>query len=186
MLTSAEAASLSLSEVSNQLRQEIVRAIQEETDALNSTQARVKELAYRLQNDPDLQTDRSENASYQIAKDEFDTKTNICNMKRIRIESLQSELQDYNPSGFITIGTTVELRVVRVINYDNLDFLKKDGKVRDTIIVKMVNHNTSNASRNLVAIDSIVGKAIMGRVAGDEVIVTAPFGVITYKIERIY
>lgn len=194
MLSHEEASRLDLRVMSDRLSRDIEQMIEDEKKELEIITARIKELNYRLQNDPDLQTDRSENASFQIAKDERDMKVSISNIKLARIDSLQSELGSYTPTGFIAHGTTVELRVKSVKNYDSLDFLQskpmpgnREVKVPlDTIVFKLVRHNTSNAKRNLVSIDSIVGKAISGRAAGDTVTVTAPFGEVTYSIERIY
>lgn len=194
MLSHEEAQKLDLKVVSENLTKDIAQMIEDEVAELEEIMSRIKELNYRLQNDPDLQTDRSENASFQIAKDERDVKVNISNTKMARIESLRSELVSYTSTGYITLGTTVELRVIAVKNYDTLNFLKqkviRDNReveeLQDTIIFKLVTHNTSNAKRNLVAIDYIVGKAIVGRTAGEVVTVTTPLGEVTYKIERIY
>lgn len=194
MLSYEEAQKLDLRAVSEELTRDIERMIQEETAELEEITARIKELNYRLQNDPDLQTDRSENASFQIAKDERDVKVNISNIKMARIESLRNELGNYTSTGYIALGTTVELRVIAVKNYDTLNFLKKKSvqgnrevvSTQDTVIFKLVHHNTSNEKRNLVAIDCIVGKAIVGRTSGEVVTVTTPLGEVTYKIERIY
>ena len=194
MLPHEEAQKLDLRSVSEELTRDIEKMIEDETAELEEITARIKELNYRLQNDPDLQTDRSENASFQIAKDERDVKVNISNIKMARIESLRSELGNYTSTGYIALGTTVELRIIAVKNYDSLDFLKKkvmQGNrevevLQDTAIFKLVRHNTSNAKRNLVAIDYIVGKALVGRTAGEVITVTTPLGEVTYKIERIY
>lgn len=194
MLSHEEAQKLDLRVVSEKLTKDIETLIANETAELEEITARIKELNYRLQNDPDLQTDRSENASFQIAKDERDVKVNISNIKMARIESLRSELGNYTSTGYITLGTTVELRVIAVKNYDSLSFLKRKvmrgnrevEELQDTAIFKLVRHNTSNAKCNLVSIDYIVGKAITGRTAGEVVTVTTPLGEVTYKIERIY
>lgn len=167
----------SLQTVSQQLDGVIQRLIVETKNDFEETGRAIEALNTRLQNME--KTDLSENADYQIAKDERDMKSALHNLLAKRIEAMSHELGNYTPTGFITLGTTVELEVIAV-----------DGKApmipKTKYIVKLVQHDTSNALLDLVAIDSKVGAAILGRTAGDTVFVEAPGGIINYYIERIY
>lgn len=167
----------SLQEVSVQLDSVIQELIVNTKKDLDDVTKAIEVLNKKLQ---DMEkTDLSENADYQIAKDERALRTAMRNLLMQRIESMTSEVGTYIPTGFITLGTTVELNVIAV-----------DGKppkiAKTNFIVKLVKHDTSNALLNLVAIDSKVGSAIIGRTSNTEVDVEAPGGIITYKIERIY
>ena len=159
----------------NGVIQNLIDATQKEYEV---TQARVNELSILLQ-DKEMRTDRRENADFQIATDERDVKNTIATMLLKRINSLQSELGEYNSTGFITVGSTVALKV------DSID--GKSPNIEQTdFIVKLVKHETSKATEGLLAIDSKVGVAIIGRTTGDEVAVSAPIGNIVYKIEGVY
>lgn len=139
--------------------------------------ARITELNTALQEME--KTDLSENADYQKAKDERDIQNALGNMLLRRIQAMSKELEPYVPTGFITLGTTVDLSVIAV-----------DGKAPNfkptQFIVKVVQHDTSDAEKDLIAVDSKVGAAILGRKAGETVEAETPKGVITYRIERIY
>lgn len=167
-----------LKSTSLQLNEVIRDLIEESERELQSVINRINELNIALQG-KDMQTDRSENQDFQVAKDERDMKNAISNLLVTKIKSLQSELDEYTPNGFVTLGTTVELKVISV-----------NGRAPEfsntSLIFKLVQHATSDATKKLVAIDSTVGAAIIGRAAGETIDVDAPAGLITYKIERIY
>ena len=167
----------SLQEMSIKLDGVIQSLIEETRKDLESTNTAIEQLNIKLQNME--KTDLSENADYQIAKDERAMRIAMHNLLMKRITSMSNEVGNYVPTGFITLGTTVELNVLTV-----------DGKApnfdKRRFVIKLVQHDTSNALLNLVAIDSKVGAAILGRAAGDNVLVEAPGGIINYAIERIY
>lgn len=168
----------SLKTESDKLNGVLTDLIKETENEYNEIVARIKELSVLL-TEKEMQTDRTENASFQIAKDERDMKTSIGNLLLQKLEAMKTELRSYVPTGFITLGTTVELNLVSVD--------EKPPKHVDThFIIKLVQHHTSNAKKRLVAIDSKVGSAIIGRRAGEVVKCKAPKGLLTYKIERIY
>lgn len=169
---------MSLQQDSIRLDNTIKSLIRDSEQEYNQIDNRIKELNLQLQ-EKDMQTDHSENASYQAAKDERDIKATIGNMLLERISSLKTEVGNYAPTGYISLGTTVDLRVLSV-NGASPHFKPTQ------FIVKLVQHSTSKAVDNLIAIDGKVGAAILGRKAGDVVEVIAPTGKITYRIERIY
>lgn len=168
----------SLLAVSEQLNAVIVQSIAEEKEALTQLEEEIRNLNVTLQG-KEMQTDRSENADFQIAKDSRDIKVALSNLHMQRIESMSSEVGNYAPTGFITLGSTVELNLMSVNG--------QTPHIAERLFVfKLVQHHTSNALKKLVAIDSKVGAALLGRAAGEIVDVEAPMGRLTYKIERIY
>ena len=168
----------SLQSVSQQLDDTIRELISSSEEELRAVLKRIDELNIALQG-KEMQTDRSENQDFQVAKDERDMKNAISNLLAVKIESLQNEIGNYTPNGFITLGTTVDLKVMSV--NERVPDLPKTK-----FIFKLVQHATADAKKQLVAIDSKVGLAIVGHQAGDIVTATTPMGLITYKIERIY
>lgn len=164
---------------SKRLDNEINTMINEAQVSYAKYSRRVEELSYELQNNKDLQTDRSENNSYQIAKDERDFAAAMAAKEQQRIASMREGLTDYVPTGLITLGTTVELTIINVNG-------KAPNFKPNRFIVKLVPHDTSQSLHGLVAVDSIVGDAILNRQPGEVVEINAPMGLITYKIERIY
>lgn len=141
---------------------------------------KVASLTNELQTNKDLQNDRSENNSYVITKENRDIAQAMVNNIGARIESLKNELTAYKPTSTVTLGTTLALSLVSI-----------DGKApkennTKPFIIKVVSHATGKASAGLIANDSPVGVAVMGKSLGDVVTAIAPGGRIQYKIERMY
>lgn len=124
-------------------------------------------------------TDARENADLQIAR-ERQAQANHANITTQRqLAALSSCIENYEPKGSVTLGTTIELKLLAV-NGDT-PVVKKT-----TYIVKIVEHDASDAENGFIAQDCKVGLACLGKVAGDVVTVKAPMGALQYKIERIY
>lgn len=123
--------------------------------------------------------DASENAPLQIARDEVAMRTSMVSLFSKRIESMESDIGNYTPNGIISLGTTAEVTLINVP--DGLTQLKNSR-----YIIKLVKHDTGNAALGLVAVDTKLGNALIGRTAGEQVIINAPAGSMTYQIERIY
>ena len=137
----------------------------------------VAKLTWELQNNPDLQTDLSENASYQVTKENRDIAQSMCNTVNAKIASLQKEFEEYEPSSFAKHGTTLELSILDI----------DDTPVpNEKFIIRLVNHESCKAVYNLVSMDSPVGVACIGKHQGDIVTAIAPGGRTRYKIERMY
>lgn len=153
----------------------LIDSTRKELDKLNSD---IEKLNVKLRG-KEMRVDRSENADFQIANDARAMKTALANLLNRRIASISSEVNSYTPTGFITLGTTVELRVLSVNG-------KSPNFEQQNFIFKLVQHDTSDSLLNLVAIDSPVGSAILGRTTGDTVMIEALGGRIEYSIERIY
>lgn len=124
-------------------------------------------------------TDARENADLQIAR-ERQAMANHANITTQRqLAALSSCIEDYTPKGSVTLGTTMELKLLSV-NSDTPVVKKR------TYIVKIVEHDASDAENGFIAQDCKVGLACLGKVAGDVITVKAPMGALQYKIERIY
>lgn len=124
-------------------------------------------------------TDASENADLQIARE----KQAMVNHENIttqrQLAALSSVIEDYTPKGSVTLGTTIHLKLLTVNGAPPT--LKKTD-----YIVKIVEHDASDAENGFIAQDCKVGLACLGKVAGDIITVKAPMGALQYKIERIY
>ncbi len=165
-----KAESLKLNDKIKKLREERVREYHE-------TEQRLRTLEKELQ--AMEKTDLRENAPYQIAKDEQDTLISIAHILRQRIDSISGDLGTYQPTGKVTLGSTVAIKLL------DIDGMRPMVSKTDRII-KIVEHETSNALLGLVAKDSRVGSAILGRRSGDVISVVTMKGCCTYKIEGVY
>lgn len=170
---------ISLKSEAEKLTESIKRLIKEEEDSYIIYANRVAELTNELQTNPDLQNDRSENNSFVVTKENRDIAQAMVNTISARIESLRGELTAYKPTGYITLGTTVELRLL------SIDGMPPSYETK-SFIIKIVNHATGKASAGLIANDSPIGLAVLGKKAGDEIVAIAPGGRVRYKIERMY
>lgn len=163
---------------SERLSAAIKSLIEDTTNDLTKLNKDIDELTIKLQG-KEMFVDRRENADFQIASDTRAMKIAMANMLNKRIEAMSADTVEYKPTGFITLGTTVELSVLAV---DGKKHRVSDKK----FIIKLVQEDTSTAKKGLVSITSKVGQAIIGRTSGEEVLVEAPVGSTLYSIERIF
>lgn len=163
---------------SKQLEDQMVKLRDERIAEMQEMERRLKAI------EEDLavmeKTDLSENAPYQVAKDEQSVTVHVLTLLRKRIESLSNELSSYTPTGVIGLGTTVELTLTAI------DGVPPKNVSKTHYIVKLVGHDTCDALHGLVAIDSRVGSTIVGHTANEEVTVTTARGQCTYRIGGIY
>ncbi len=124
-------------------------------------------------------TDASENADLQIARERQAMANHASITTQRQLSALSACIEDYTPMGSVTLGTTMELKLLSVNGMQPT--LKKT-----TYYVKIVEHDASDAENGFIAQDCKVGLACLGKVAGDIVTVKAPMGALQYKIERIY
>lgn len=114
--------------------------------------------------------DLSENAEYDIAKDQ---------QARMEAEILEIEaklrnvqiIEEKVKGDKIDVGSKVEITE------------KKSGKSYTYVIVGT---HESNPMEGKISNESPIGKAIIGKRKGDEVVVKAPVGDIVYKIVNIH
>lgn len=127
----------------------------------------------------EAKTDRSENAVYQIAIDNFSrlqvSKRDIDN----KIDAYNNYNIEYIPSEFITMGATVQLKL-----------LSENGHApsisRTTRYIKLVPEDLGAAKIGAVSESSPVGRALRGKCKGDVFKVRTRKGEIEYMIEEVY
>lgn len=150
--------------------------------------------------------DASENAQLQTARENQARANHVLFMLQKRLQAFEDCIVGYTYHGEITLGSTVQLEVLKIDGKEpepklfkekdtmsdvessegNKETSSKEAARTNKYIIKLVNHDASDASNGFVSIDSLVGRALLGKVAGEIVSVTAPRGVIQYKIERMY
>ena len=121
---------------------------------------------------PEAQTDKSENHVYQAAKDRLMQ----LNVEIKTLSDKQDAYRDfasleYKPTSTISIGSVAKIRLLR----DNRVFT-----------ICLVPKDLGSAIIGAVCISSPVGAVILGKKAGDEVVVNTLSGQLTYKIEEVY
>lgn len=120
--------------------------------------------------DAKAQGDVSENAEYQIARDN-------CSRLILEIAALESTILEYEkystsytPTGRVQVGSTVKLL---------------DNSRGSTVYIKLYPHGLGNAKIGAVSVESPVGRAILGKAKGTKVIAHAPRGDLPYTIEEV-
>ncbi len=111
--------------------------------------------------------DLSENAEYDAAKEEMHMLQN----RLARLQGTLSRAQIFDPKGLdpekITLLCTVELRD-----------LKRDRVITYTL----VSVEEADVDQMRISIESPVGKALIGKKAGDKVSIQVPAGTLEYEI----
>lgn len=115
--------------------------------------------------------DLSENAEYHAARDQQ-------GMVEARIKHIEGTLSGaqvidvskLNANGRVVFGATVTL-----LNIDT------DGEVT----YKIVGHDEAHIANNKISVGSPIARALIGKEAGDDVVVQAPKGNIDYEILKV-
>ena len=139
-----------------EVEQEIEK-LKEESKKLSIEIARARDLG-----------DLAENAEYHAAREQkamVDAKTAQLNEKLTSFKIVEKKAA----AGTIQFGNTVVLH---------------DLKFDEDIECKMVG-GSQGANPNEISVSSVVGKALLGKKVGDTVEVTAPRGVIKFKVLKI-
>ena len=115
--------------------------------------------------------DLKENAEYHAAREQ----QSFCEGRITEIENklADSEVIDVKsiePSGRVIFGTTVTLL--------NLDTDK-------TVTYQIVGEDEADVPAGKISVASPIARAIMGKHEGDEIVVNAPAGDISYEIEQV-
>ncbi len=140
--------------------------LKEKEDLINNKR---KEIAQRLKDAKNSGGDLSENSEYEYAKNEQ-------SFIEGRIEQINEVLSNYiiikknNNKGVVNLGAVVAVR----------DLNKKREK--EFIIVSSVE---SDPEKNKISDESPMGRALLGRKIGDEVLVKTPNETRKLKIVRI-
>lgn len=114
--------------------------------------------------------DLRENAEYQAAKERQSYVQAELAQLRQRLARLSLVNLNKIPEGKISYGSTVVL-------YD----VDRDQEVT----YRLVTSEEADVSKGLISTTSPIGKSLMGRQAGDEVVIQTPGGVRTYEIVKL-
>ena len=116
------------------------------------------------------QGDLSENAEYDAAKDEQrDIEARIEELEKI-LKNAEVVVEDDVDLDTINIGCTVDVY---------------DKEFEEEIVFQLVGSTEANSLEGKISNESPVGKALLGREVGDEVVVETQAGDITYKVLKI-
>ena len=113
--------------------------------------------------------DRSENAEYIYGKKRLREIDSRVRFLRKRLENLKVVEQPPTDTNKVYFGAWVELY--------------KDGG--DTVKYRLVGPDELDPAKNYISMDSVLGKALMGKSLDEEVIVETPSGVHQYEIMAI-
>ena len=117
------------------------------------------------------QGDRSENAELQIANDKISTLIITIMSLTNTVDQYKKYRQYYTITGKVALGSTLKIRDLT----NNLD----------SVYIKIYPEGLSYAQDGAVTVVTPLGAAVLGKVAGEEVVVKAPMGDILYKIEEV-
>ena len=144
-----------------------LRALEEELENLKVV--RRKEVAVKIREARE-QGDLSENAEYDAAKDEQrDIETRIEEIEKIlkNVEVVDEEEVDLDK---INVGCTVTLY---------------DKEFEEEVEYKIVGSTEANSLAGKISNESPLGKALLGKAIGEDVVVEAQAGVIEYTVLKI-
>ena len=144
-----------------------LKALEDELENLKVV--RRKEVAGKIKEARE-QGDLSENAEYDAAKDEQrDIEARIEELEKI-LKNAEVVVEDEVDSDKINIGCTETVY---------------DEEFEEEMEFKIVGSTEANSLQGKISNESPVGKALLGREAGDEVVVETQAGEITYKVLKI-
>ena len=113
--------------------------------------------------------DLRENAEYKAAKDRQDIVNARIAMLKRRVGEIALMNLDRIPRDRAGFGSTVELK----------------GSNGETLTYQLVMPEESDAERGLISTSSPIGKAILNKEEGDEIIVKTPSGTRTFDLVKL-
>ena len=129
---------------------------------------RRKEVAQKIKEARE-QGDLSENAEYDAAKDEQrDIEARIEEIEKILKNAEVAD--DEFGAGVINLGSTVTVY---------------DCEFDEEIVFKLVGSTEAKSLENKISNEAPLGKALIGKAAGDEVEVETPSGIMKYKVINV-
>ena len=144
-----------------------LRALEDELENLKVV--RRKEVAVKIREARE-QGDLSENAEYDAAKDEQrDIETRIEEIEKI-LKHAEVVVEDEVDLDKISVGCTVVLY---------------DKEFEEEVEYQIVGSTEANSLAGKISNESPLGKALIGKMVGDDVEVNAQVGVIEYQVLRI-
>ena len=144
-----------------------LRALEDELENLKVV--RRKEVAVKIREARE-QGDLSENAEYDAAKDEQrDIETRIEEIEKL-LKNVEVVDEDEVDLDKINVGCTVTLY---------------DKEFEEEVEYKIVGSTEANSLAGKISNESPLGKALLGKAIGEEVVVEAQAGVIEYTVLKI-
>ena len=144
-----------------------LRALEEELENLKVV--RRKEVAVKIREARE-QGDLSENAEYDAAKDEQrDIETRIEEIEKI-LKNVEVVDEDEVDLDKINVGCTVTLY---------------DKEFEEEVEYKIVGSTEANSLAGKISNESPLGKALLGKAIGEDVVVEAQAGAIEYTVLKI-
>lgn len=153
---------------STRLEEVLANAAKEWQEQLNEVNAQIAEYD-RILSEKESKTDRSENATFQIASDGKSAKIGIKQMLTEKLQAYENHKVSYVPSGVVKVGSTIAL-----------SFNGKES------VAKIVPKGLSDALKGLIDVESPVGKASIGLCTGSTFTVKTRLGKVQYRIEGVY
>jgi len=140
-----------------------LKKLEEEVEFLRTTRrAEVADRLHQAQEDGEL----IENAEFEAAKNE----QAFVEGRILTIEMILSEASiiedEAHPSGVVNVGSKVKVQ--------------EDGSKPESYTI--VGAAEANPAKGLISNESPLGRALLGRKAGDEVKVNAPAGMLSFRV----
>lgn len=155
-----------MAEKKNLMTYEGLKKLEDELQDLKVN--RRKEVAQKIKEARE-QGDLSENAEYDAAKDEQrDIEARIEEIEKILKNAEVAD--DEFGAGVINLGSTVTVY---------------DCELDEELVFKLVGSTEAKSLENKISNEAPLGKALIGKVAGDEVEVETPSGIMKYKVINV-
>ncbi len=155
-----------MAEKKNLMTYEGLKKLEDELQDLKVN--RRKEVAQKIKEARE-QGDLSENAEYDAAKDEQrDIEARIEEIEKILKNAEVAD--DEFGAGVINLGSTVTVY---------------DCEFDEEIVFKLVGSTEAKSLENKISNEAPLGKALIGKVTGDEVEVETPSGIMKYKVINV-
>ena len=155
-----------MAEKKNLMTYEGLKKLEDELQDLKEN--RRKEVAQKIKEARE-QGDLSENAEYDAAKDEQrDIEARIEEIEKILKNAEVAD--DEFGAGVINLGSTVTVY---------------DCEFDEELVFKLVGSTEAKSLENKISNEAPLGKALIGKAAGDEVEVETPSGIMKYKVINV-
>ena len=155
-----------MAEKKNLMTYEGLKKLEDELQDLKVN--RRKEVAQKIKEARE-QGDLSENAEYDAAKDEQrDIEARIEEIEKILKNAEVAD--DEFGAGVINLGSTVTVY---------------DCEFDEELVFKLVGSTEAKSLENKISNEAPLGKALIGKVAGDEAEVETPSGIMKYKVINV-
>jgi transcription elongation factor GreA len=113
--------------------------------------------------------DLRENAEYKAAKERQEILSARIGLLRRRVREIQLMNLDRIPRDRAGFGSTVHLR----------------GENGETLVYQLVMPEEADAAKGLISTSSPIGRAILNKAEGDEVVVETPSGTRTFELVKL-